>query len=199
MIKEIHIRDASTASRLGVETPHVIEFEPGLNIVSGRNGTGKSTLLDALRYATKSGKKNKSKNRLIWDSTVPVKYFNSETATADKSTDTSSSDLAKHGGESFGQRMSRYLATLKSINGEHIILIDEPEVGLDYYATEELGKIILKTLKRNRGVGNNVQIIMITHDTLLMTAPNSNHISLGDDVEYARTILKLLKKRLSKL
>lgn len=72
MIHSLAIISPDMQQRIGQQN---ITFTPGINIVVGSNGTGKSSLINLITEITSGNSEN---GRLIWDPTVPVHTYNAE-------------------------------------------------------------------------------------------------------------------------
>ena len=182
MIHSLAIISPDMQQRIGQQN---ITFAPGINIIVGSNGTGKSSLINLITEITSGSSEN---GRLIWDPTVPVHTYNAEQATKDRTNDTAT--FGVH--DSHGQALRRYLSVIEKLENPSIVILDEPETALDYFAVEELCRAISKKKQ--------IQFIISTHHPLMMTLSGANFINLDRvNKNYAKDVLSRLEKRLSKV
>lgn len=184
MITTLKILDASYQARIGKTQ---IDFKPGINLLVGENGSGKSSLLELIRLtlADETGQKA----RLIRDVSVPVEFYSAEEATTihHKSETGKLSDMAI----SHGQRLQRYLDSLQTIQSETVIIADEIETALSFDVIWNLGAFLHKA-------NPNVQWIIATHNPILWTLKSANIINLSrdDNTDYVTNRLRKLAKRI---
>jgi len=192
-------------------TPQSITFESPVTLFVGENGTGKSTLLEALtlrcgiyiwegmeRRRFKYNAYEKAFHQYIsveWASErVPGSFFGSnifrhfgqlldEWAAADPGL------LAYFGGESLmtkshGQSLMAFFESRYRIEG--LYLLDEPETALSPRSQLQLLEILTRTSQENHA-----QFIIATHSPLLLACPGADIYTFDDDhihkVKYEET------------
>lgn len=160
-------------------------FTPGLNVIIGGNGTGKTTLFNLLMNGGKS----------ILDGHIKLEYDVYSKVLGYRSCEEGPMKSYANIGFDFHRLSALHDARYKS-NGEglwrmiegirHVpdgttFMIDEPETALDVKRILELKKILRKESKR-------LQIIIATHNPILMF--NTNVISVDPDPKYLDTVLE---------
>lgn len=187
MLMRVNIIDPSYLSRIGKEQ---IDFESGVNILVGSNGSGKSSLFTAIADEVQNGSSKVA--RLIRDPNAKYHWYSGETATvklAASDTSGSSSDLTKRHA-SHGQGLTAYLDALSNIETGSVVFLDEPETALDFFAVEAL----CQTIASKKGV----QWIIATHSPLIFTMRQANIINLDREKKnYHREVLTRMSRRLS--
>lgn len=183
MISQVKIIDRDFQSRAGVET---VTFQPGINLLVGANGSGKSSLLGAIQREIRDNDQRTA--RLTRDASVPVKSYIGEEATSRKDASADSMSLAQIN-LSHGQRLQAYLAGLNNMVGEQVVLMDEPEMALDFFAVYELCSSMLDR--------PDIQFIVSTHHPLFFTFLDANFINMDRTrPNYVKDVLKQLSSRL---
>lgn len=187
MITNVKIVDARYKSRIGGDQ---FSFQPGINILAGPNGCGKTSLIEAIKHEIEIA--DSTVARIIRDASVPVTFYSGEVATVKLSHKASASDgdmTARH--ESHGQGLRAYLESLRNIDGEHVVVMDEPETALDFFAVADLCQTIAMK-------SDTVQFIISSHHPLVFTMKNANTINMSrEEGNYANRVLQRLKKRLN--
>lgn len=164
---------------------HDFTFTPGLNVIIGGNGTGKTTLFNLLMNGDQSNKDGHTK--IVYDlGTKILGYRSCEEGRMKRDADIGYDPY----------RMAAYSDSLYKSNGEGLwrmvegirhlpdgitFMIDEPETALDVKRILELKKILRKESKR-------LQIIIATHNPILMF--NTNVINVDPDPKYLDTVLE---------
>lgn len=188
MFTLLRILNPVLLSRVGKAS---IQFNPGVNLVVGRNGCGKSSMFEAIRNELEHGTGQNA--RLSRDPTVPHLWYSGSLATADAAVSLRGSEgsTLSAGHASHGELLQRHLQALTNIEGEAVVLMDEPDIGLDFFAIAELAKTIVAK-------SDTVQFIVATHSPLLMTmTKNVNFICLDRQTDkYQQEVLKLMAKRI---
>lgn len=145
-----------------------IEFKPGLNIIIGDNGTGKSVLMDmVLKYLVKE--QTYSVDVIDFDIQTPCKFlamdFVNDRTVKSEDLNPESDDFMMHSmnfledrQSSNGENTKKVLNKIdpNNIEDNTIYMFDEPETGLSIIAQIDLRKMLLELSKNN-------QIIVITH------------------------------------
>lgn len=184
MIANLQILDLNMQQRIGQTN---VQFKPGINVVVGSNGCGKSSLFEVLTTMTNPILEQSNYAKLIWDPSVKVHTYSAEHAT--KSMTDRQGTAFESSKDSHGQALRKLLSVIDNLESEAIIILDEPETALDFNAVWELCKTI--TAKKN------IQFIISTHHPLFFTMDKANFINLDrDDKNYVQSILKKLSKRL---
>lgn len=153
-----------------LEQNPALTFAPGINLLLGSNGSGKSTILNAIRDGKGSAVKDMGQ----------VIHFSSESIKSVQSV---------FGGRSHGESMRDQLVGLANIVPGSTVLLDEPDLALSIDGVVELCKII--STKSKEGV----QFIISSHNVLVWTLSWANIIPLTHPTWHKKH-LALLKKRL---
>jgi len=152
-----------------------ISFVPGINLLIGPNGSGKTTFMDAMRDW------RKSKNVEVKSNAGDFKAFSFEKdnpRTKPSGIATASSGDAVR--SILALQMSSHGQTVQHIIGylgddeiqDMLILLDEPEQALDTDGLETLIQLLKKT-KAN-------QVIIATHSPFLILDPDFHIVELED-------------------
>lgn len=201
-----------------------IEFTSPVTFFIGENGTGKSTLIEAI--TKKSGihiwrsprglryERNRYEKALHFFVTlqwvkgiVPGAYFSSETyryftRAVDEWAATDASQLNYFGGKSLvtqshGQSLMSYFRSRYKIRG--LYFLDEPETALSPKSQIELLQILAEM-----GDAGHAQFIIATHSPILMACPGATIYSFDDvpvkqidyeDTEHYRIYRDFIKDR----
>jgi chromosome segregation ATPase len=91
---------------------------------------------------------------------------------------------------SSGQRLLSSLAELQNIREPRVILLDEPELALDFNAVNAFCGMIIKQSATQ-------QFLVATHHPLMMAMPNTNFVVFGADKKYPRNALARMRKVLA--
>jgi len=167
-----------------------VTFMEGVNILVGPNGSGKSSSIEAIMRVV-NGADSVPVAQLIRDSEVPVLYHASGTITSKPNIDGEASKKITNDSESHGEALMRYMRALDNITDPTTVVMDEPEIGLDYSAIAELARLIESK--------PNLQFIIATHSPLLQTIADANILVFGEDSDYLRKGLRLCMRRLEKV
>ena len=120
-----------------VQGPSEFLFSPGVNVLVGPNGSGKTTVLRAVHACTSCKKEMSASSSLH--------FFDAETMNPHNRTEEAPGDmiarLLKIRGQfsSHGQILKAALGSLPIRSGE-VLLIDEPEAGQDFSGVEQIRK-----------------------------------------------------------
>jgi len=144
-----------------------VTFMEGVNILVGPNGSGKSSSIEAIMRVVNGA------------DSVPVAQ------------DGEASKKITNDSESHGEALMRYMRALDNITDPTTVVMDEPEIGLDYSAIAELARLIESK--------PNLQFIIATHSPLLQTIADANILVFGEDSDYLRKGLRLCMRRLEKV
>jgi predicted ATPase len=161
-------------------------FKPGINLIVGRNGTGKSTLMSILtNYIDVLGSRSKALKRAIDPiekeklkkefnekfekgvnieiSDTPCKtfYFDTENTTRTSSRIETMIDVTSRW-MSHGEFIITVMKKLKDVKENSVVLIDEPETALDFENILFL-EDIFSTLDKS-----STQLICVTHSPILI-------------------------------
>ena len=137
----------------------------------GENGSGKTTLLSILGGFMKPyrGKVRNTSNKTVYLPQNPRALFVKETLREDLNLiDNSFEELSlqfnifhlldRHPYDLSGGELQRAALCKLMLTNPDVLLLDEPTKGLDYFAKNEIGNLLQKTLS------GGVTIIMVTHD-----------------------------------
>jgi predicted ATPase len=189
LIKSLTLSDSDVSKRIAI-SGKTISFNPGLNYIAGRNGSGKSTLVQMLykfsilRCSDQEKRKSKAKQLgiesidMYSEEKCTLRFFDSEHTPRNESNlhpEINSNDITTmifSNRISHGQFSKKVMESLKGFSENDIIIIDEPEVGLDLQAT-----LIVKSLLEE--VSDRVQLIVVTHNPILLNSSRCNYICLG--------------------
>jgi len=184
MITNVTVVNPNLQTRIGQTK---LEFKAGVNIVCGSNGSGKSTLLNAIM----SGIAGSADVRLIRDPSVPVTRYSGEEATVKLSAQPDDDGDITNRHQSHGQGLRQYLKVLANIEGEHVVILDEPETALDFMAVHDLCAAIAKK-------GDDIQFIISTHHPLFYTMKAANFVNLDrEQKNYHMDVIRKLRRRVS--
>jgi predicted ATPase len=203
MLSHVRLLNPSMQSRCVGTTE--VSLKPGVNVFVGPNGSGKSTFLRAIADQADSEARTGGKAiaSLTRDVEVPIIYHSSEAASGQAAHDQKLQDtvagasIMRHGVGSlgnnymsFGQRLLHLLAELQNITTPHIILLDEPEIALDF---EAVWRFCAMCHERS-GIH---QFLIASHHPLFFTMKNANFVAFGSDPKYAANVMKQMRKRLA--
>jgi predicted ATPase len=156
-----------------------IYFKPGYNVLIGRNGSGKSTVLRAIALCPMC--------KIVGSDDEVIKYINTETLNPNVGGTFSSRERMIQGIRamfiSHGQGVVDCLMNQLHTN-ETVVLIDSPETGQDMENSIQIYQGLLK-------MAENCQVIVATNSLVFMR--NGNLIDLGRESlpQLVRTTRKL--------
>lgn len=170
-------------------------FKPGLNLLVGPNGSGKSTFLNAIQQQVMQDSGQKPIASVTRDQDVPLIFHSSETASGFAAEQLNLNTTAVvsglgHNYMSFGQRLLSLLAELQNIREPRVILLDEPELALDFNAVNAFCGMMIKQAPTQ-------QFIVSSHHPLMLLMPNVNFVVFGGDPKYPKNALNRLRKVLA--
>ena len=206
MIKTLVLSNNEISDRVKIQENSIL-FTPGLNYVVGKNGSGKSTLLkmlynySVLRSKDSESKKIKARKLGIEsidlyhsENACTLRYFDSEDTprtNRDTHPNMNADDLKTMIFSIFishGQFSKKVIDSLRTFPKGDIVVIDEPEVGLDLDA-------LIKAKSILEEASDKIQVIASTHNPILLSSFKCNYICLdGFDVksyvqDYAKHLL----------
>jgi len=141
-----------------VKGPSTIHFFPGVNVVVGPNGSGKTTVLRAIHTCGQC--------RKVTGGDGVIHYFNSETMNPHTATGPAGNMLkmllrTRGMFSSHGEIMKAALVSLPVRKGD-IVLVDEPESGQDAAGVQRIRKGFEQL------AANDVQVIVASHHPLFL-------------------------------
>lgn len=142
--------------RWRVKRYRALRFQPGLNLLIGPNGTGKSTILRTIA--------NCAKCQRLEDGPTDYLFFDAESMNpqyADRNIRNATEMKLHIRGQfsSHGEILQATFTTLR-LTPQTCLLLDEPEAGQDF------DHILALRKSMDRAVARGVQIILATHETL---------------------------------
>ena len=166
----------------------IVEFKPGINLLIGPNGSGKTTIFDLM----KNGKTEKFKNSQIDYECEGNGKFISHDFEKDnpriKARIETTVDALYHF-HSHGETTKTTISFLKNSKcKDSIVMLDEPEQALDLDGI----KTLIQTLRDCKAS----QIIVITHSPYLILQPDFNVVELVDGYKekVKKEIFNLIKE-----
>jgi predicted ATPase len=188
MLANVRVLDESLKTRIGKTS---IEFKPGINLIVGSNGCGKSSLIDAIQDEYLNGKGISI--RLTRDNNVPITFYSAEQATKSLSNNSRGTLVARQ--KSYGQSLADFLSGIKMLRGEQIIILDEPETALDFQNVKGLATDLMEIIKTGQ-----IQVIIASHSPIFLLMPNINIVNMDrEDPDYDKAILRFMRLRLDKM
>lgn len=181
------------ASELG------LDFEPGVNVIVGNNGAGKTTFFNALKALLMFGQ---GKEHCTYDiqegfsvsEAKPCYFFTmNEMGARNQLRNTDPSDLRKIAYHmecaemSSGQQMMEVIEGVSYLKEEaSMICIDEPEISLD-------STNMIKLIKGLNAIAEQgVQVIIVSHHPMLVLNKKFNVMSLNGSDKYVTEMRKHL-------
>ena len=159
-----------------IDAPRTMKFLPGMNTIIGPNGTGKSTVLRAIKACPDC--------RKITDTETSFTLFETELMnprTGDGKS-TGILEMILHSRARFsshGEALRSALSTVGCSSGE-CLLIDEPESGQDLDGVERIHKVLTGFCREG------CQIIVASHHPIFWDHANLIELRPG----YARKVIK---------
>ncbi len=171
-----------------------LEFSKKVSIFTGENGTGKSTLLEAIaiafgfnpeggtknfNFSTNNSHSNLWENIILSKTDVPLDgfflraetFYNVASYIDDINVSSSYSNKSLHK-QSHGES---FLALVQNrFKGNGIYILDEPESALSPM------RLMTLMLEMDRLVKNNSQFIIVTHSPILLAFPNAEIFEFSD-------------------
>lgn len=152
-----------------VAAPSTIHFFPGINVLVGPNGSGKTTVLRAVHSCERC--------RKATDGEGAIHYFNSETMNPHTVTGPAGNMLkmllrTRGTFSSHGEIMKAALVSLPVRTGD-IVLIDEPESGQDLAGVQQICRGFEQL------AANHVQVIAASHHPLFLQAGRAVELESG--------------------
>ena len=165
-----------------IKGPGKIGFSPGVNILVGPNGWGKTTILKAIHTCEKC--------RRTTDGAGTVHYFNSETMNPHTMTGPAGDMLkmllrTRGMFSSHGEIMKAALVSLPVAPGD-VVLIDEPESGQDLAGVQRI-RAGFEQL-----AANDVQVVAATHHPLFLQAGKVVELRPGYAAHLKEELCRLL-------
>jgi predicted ATPase len=152
----------------------IVYFKPGYNVLIGRNGSGKSTVLRAMALCPMC--------TVFRDNDDVIKYITTETLNPNVGGTFSSREQMIQGVRamflSHGQGVMDSLRNQSHAN-ETVVLVDSPETGQDMENSVQIHRALLRMAKK-------YQVIVATNSLVFMR--NGNLIDLG-----RHSLLRLVK------
>lgn len=188
MIKTLAIKNPDMIGRIS-SGESVIEFQKGINLLIGENGSGKSTILNQISKG----------NTGVQNGDIAVKLFESgehfDLRFVDMSEQGKNRNLSGYESDvvyrhsllshfkSHGESNIPILLGMKGFKSGTLVLVDEPELALDF---ENMVKFI-KLLKKEQ---NRLNFIISTHSPLLINIAEAHCVSLSQKPSYKERLLK---------
>ena len=153
MLKSLHLCDTH---RWRVRRYRTLRFQPGLNLLIGPNGTGKSTILRAIAECPDCQR--------LEDERTNYMFFDSESMNP-KRTDRpirNTTEMKLHLRSLFsshGEILQAAFSTLR-LEPATCLLFDEPEAGQDF------DHVLALRAAMDRAIAQGVQVIAATHEVL---------------------------------
>lgn len=149
----------------------ILRFEPGLNVIVGANGAGKSTIVQAVR-APVEGRQFGRRNpwRVLRSGDGPVLAWDSETDNLRTLSHFGEDMMAqvtsmyRSHGESNIAALLRLIAPVRTSDVAGTIVLDQPEAGLSLANVAGLTRVFADL------VGRGWQLIVVTHHPDLIAA-----------------------------
>lgn len=177
MIKKIEIKGKLAERITDIQGDKVFEFKPGLNLLVGSNGSGKSTVLRAIRdqmTVTNRSRKNSPSTDVVVEreGDAPVLYFSGEEngtrmkSVFDHDTDMMHQIQAIY--SSRGQALGSYIVHFlkkhtATIRAGAVVLLDEPDASMDWPSLTSIPKLVASVPQ--------AQFIIACHHPLLALQP----------------------------
>lgn len=202
------------------DRPFAIEFRRPVTVITGENGTGKSTLLEAIAdhcgFAVAGGSRNHrtdvpsdvtsltSQLRFSWTQKVPRGFFFRAETLFGFSTyidqlaqDSGEIAYAAYGGKSLHQQShgEAFLSVLSGMmRSKGIYLLDEPEAALSPQR-----QLQLLALMHEAHQSGEVQLVIVTHSPMLLAYPQAEILEIASGmispVRYQETANYKLYRR----
>lgn len=153
MLKSLHLCDTH---RWRVRRYRTLRFQPGLNLLIGPNGTGKSTILRAIAECPDCQRREDERTNYM--------FFDSESMNP-KRTDRpirNTTEMKLHLRSLFsshGEILQAAFSTLR-LEPATCLLFDEPEAGQDF------DHVLALRAAMDRAIARGVQVIAATHEVL---------------------------------
>jgi len=176
----VTIEIGSYLKRLGRRKPVTFQFEPGVNVLAGPNGCGKSSLIEAI-FGNAEMKRTEPPQGVTVESTKGT-YFAFDFEKDNPRT----KDPHFQPPSMFGFALSAHLGTagshgqitlglsqhLREHAGEALFVLDEPDQALDFESTAALVEIM------KEAANSGSQVIAAAHHPLILLEPSFNVIEM---------------------
>jgi predicted ATPase len=180
MIKKIKLCINHSCRIKSVKPSKEVDFSPGYNTIIGPNGSGKTTILEAVSKCALCRREMENSDRIRY---ISFEELNPKLGFGLNSPD-GMKEYVRSLFKSHGQSVRSYLSNF-NYDGENCLLIDSPETGQDLVEKNRLRGFF------NRLVDNGLQLIVATND---LSFADGKVIELKRG--YLEEMIDLTKKRL---
>lgn len=186
MLKKITVKNPSLTKRISSEQKS-FAFKPGINLLVGRNGSGKSTIFDLII----SGNEGVEKGDFTaeFDGIFNIRAIRLEDHSRKNDSRVKDSYYIYSHFLSHGEANWPLIQALEDFPDNTLLLLDEPEQALDFHRIMELRQLLTRHTGR-------LQFIIATHHPCLISMPEANCVSVDQDPNYGDWLVKAYKKAL---